>query len=208
MVVGRELRRLHVKRTLCTYEDTTHRSRKIVEREVNRPHGRLVADRAGTRSHDQHRSKGKLFVREERKTHLTRKRVNVHQHNTHPEEGDSLEQSRHEVDLEDTRHTGSHRGSENHVGELLSHQVATVHERGDQREDRSADVQSVVLPVLHIHVRQETVDVGGRRRHHASQEQEEEEREQRSVLGKSAVGTLTAEDQSHTLHEGILEGLQ
>ena len=44
----------------------------------------------------------------------------------------------------------------------LADEEAVVHEGGDEREDRGADVQCVVLPSLHAHIDgQVRVDVGG-----------------------------------------------
>ena len=73
-----------------------------------------------------------------------------------------VEQTRDEVDLQQRCQTGGDRGPNDDDREVLADEEAVVHEGGDEREDRGADVQCVVLPSLHAHIDgQVRVDVGG-----------------------------------------------
>ena len=135
------------------HQRAADRSRNVVEGEEGGPHRTLIADGAGTRCHDQHGDERELAG----------ERVNVHDDDGDPVmDVGIVEQTRDEVDLQQRCQTRGDRGPNDDDREVLADEEAIVHEGGDEREDRCADVQCVVLPSLHAHIDgQVRVDVGG-----------------------------------------------
>ena len=152
-IILRQLGSLIVTPETMRHQRAADRSRNVVEGEEGGPHRTLIADGAGTRCHDQHGDERELAG----------ERVNVHDDDGDPVmDVGIVEQTRDEVDLQQRCQTRGDRGPNDDDREVLADEEAIVHEGGDEREDRCADVQCVVLPSLHAHIDgQVRVDVGG-----------------------------------------------
>ena len=125
------------------YQRAADGSCNIVEGEEGGPHRTLVADRASARCHNQHGNERELAG----------EGINIHDNDGDPVVNIGIiEQTRDKVDLQERCQAGGDRGPNNDNRKVLSDKEAVVHEGGDQREDRCADVQCVVLPCLHTHV--------------------------------------------------------
>ena len=135
--------------------------------------------------------------------------VEVHNEDADPEEGGAVEESADHVDLENAGETGGDRGGDDDDEEVFADEEAMVEEGGEERSDRSGDVQRVVLPGLHADVvREERVDVGRRRGDQRAQNQEEHQREERPVGRHRVQAALPAENQLGALDDRVEERLR